>query len=44
MIKYVLFLVWIIMSAVMSLLVLPAIVAGEYGWFELGDNMYHDLK
>ena len=42
--KYVLFLVWIIMSAVMSLLVIPAIVAGEYGWFELGKKIYNDLK
>jgi len=42
--KYVLFLVWTIMSAGMSLLALPAIVAGEYGWFELGEKMYSDLK
>ena len=42
--KYVLFLIWIIVSAIMSLLVLPAIVAGEYGWFELGEEMYNDLK
>jgi hypothetical protein len=42
--KHVLFLSWIIMSAVMSLLVIPAIVAGEYGWFELGEEIYNDLK
>jgi len=42
--KYVPLLVWIIVSAGMSLLVLPAIVAGEYGWFELGEKMYNDLK
>jgi hypothetical protein len=42
--KHVLFLIWIIVSAGMSLLVLPAIVAGEYGWFELGEKIYNDLK
>lgn len=42
--KYILFLFWMSLSAVMLLLVFPAIIAGEYGWFELGERMYNKLK
>ena len=37
--KYIAFIVWLLVTAVICLLILPAVVAAMIGWFELGNKI-----
>jgi hypothetical protein len=37
--KYITFIVWLLLTAAMCLLIIPAAIAGAVGWFELSDKI-----
>jgi hypothetical protein len=37
--KYIAFIIWLLISALLCLLILPAIIADMCGWFELGNKI-----
>lgn len=37
--KYIAFIAWLLLTAVMCLLIMPVIIAAMIGWFELGNKI-----
>lgn len=37
--KYFIFMIWLILSAIMCILIIPAIIAYTCGWFEIGNKI-----
>jgi hypothetical protein len=37
--RYSAFIIWLILSAIMCILIFPAMIANVCGWFELGDKI-----
>jgi hypothetical protein len=40
--KYLAFIVWLLFTAIICLLVIPAFFAKETGWFEIGDKILEE--